>query len=66
MTTIGNCIANRRIELGLSQEEVARAIGKTQAAVSKIESGHITPSVGMLRLLADALKLKMSEILEGP
>jgi transcriptional regulator with XRE-family HTH domain len=65
MNIIGSCIANRRIDLGLSQQEVARKIGKTQAAISNIEAGKRTPSIGMLHLIAQALQVQMSQILEG-
>ena len=65
MRTLGQTVSNRRFQLGLSQGELARRIGKTQASISKIEAGKQIPSLGMLSLLANALRLKMDEILQG-
>ena len=62
---IANRIYSRRLELGLSQQELAQALGTTQTAVSRYESGDRTPSIGFLRLLAQQLKLSLAELLEG-
>jgi ribosome-binding protein aMBF1 (putative translation factor) len=40
---------------GLSQEELARRMGTTKAAISRLESGRHRPSVETLRRLAEAL-----------
>lgn len=39
--TIGDVIRNRRKELGMTQEDLARAVGTTKATVSRWESGDI-------------------------
>ena len=40
MTDIGKNIANRRIELGLTQEELAKKMGyKSKTSINKIEKG---------------------------
>lgn len=40
---------------GLSQEELARRMGTTKAAISRLESGRHRPTVETLRRLAEAL-----------
>jgi transcriptional regulator with XRE-family HTH domain len=62
-TTIVTNIYRRRVELGLSQQQVAQSIGVKQATISRFESGDRTPSVGMLRLLAETLRVSIAEIL---
>ena len=40
---------------GLSQQELARRMGTTKAAISRLESGRHRPTVETLRRLAEAL-----------
>ena len=40
---------------GLSQEELARRMGTTKAAISRLESGRHRPTVETMRRLAEAL-----------
>jgi ribosome-binding protein aMBF1 (putative translation factor) len=40
---------------GLSQDELARRMGTTKAAISRLESGRHRPTVETLRRLAEAL-----------
>lgn len=48
-------IAELRRALGLSQEELAALIGKSQSAVSQIENGSIALSVDLLRSIVQQL-----------
>ncbi|WP_370081360.1 multiprotein-bridging factor 1 family protein [Streptacidiphilus sp. MAP12-16] len=48
-------IRERRQGLGWSQAQLARAAGTGQAVVSRIEAGHLNPTVDMLGRLADAM-----------
>ncbi|WP_406494534.1 helix-turn-helix domain-containing protein [Streptomyces sp. NBC_00846] len=52
---IGNAIQARRTALGLSQSELAQLARTTQAQVSRIERGAITPTLPILERLARAL-----------
>ena len=52
---VGNRIRERRLELGLSQGKLARAIGTDQSKVSHWEAGHCEPKVFNALLLAKAL-----------
>ena len=60
---IANNIYRRRTELGLSEQELAERLGVTQPTISRYESGDRTPSIEFLRVLAQELKVSMSEIL---
>ena len=44
-----------RAKAGLTQSEVARRMGTTQAVISRIESMNSNPSLGFLKKLAFAL-----------
>lgn len=48
-------IRERRLELGISQQEMAEALGVTQSAVALWELGRTEPSTHNLRRLADVL-----------
>src|SRR3954447_19861880 len=53
--TPGELIRATRCELGLSQRQLAFRAGTTQAAVSRIESGRVSPSFATLRELMHAM-----------
>jgi ribosome-binding protein aMBF1 (putative translation factor) len=49
-----------RAERGLTQGELAKRIGTTQANVSKLERGEFNPSVKFLRRFAKALNMRLT------
>ena len=56
--TIGEMIRDRRKELGLTQDDIARTIGTTKATVSRWESGDIHKMKrSMIAALAKVLQL---------
>ncbi|MFB7722815.1 MULTISPECIES: helix-turn-helix domain-containing protein [unclassified Nocardia] len=55
---LANAIRERRIELGLTQAQLAQRAGLHQPDVSRLESGGGTPTIGMLDRLAHALELR--------
>jgi transcriptional regulator with XRE-family HTH domain len=59
---LGLAAAQRREELGLTQEQMALSGGLHQRWVSNIENGWRNPSYGSLRRLAAALDLTTSEL----
>ncbi len=63
MNLIGQQIKRRREELGYSQTDLARIIGKSPAAISQFESGHRFPSTQVLTKLADALRVTTEYLL---
>lgn len=63
---LGQIVRSQRVELGLSQEELAERIGDgiTQTQVSKLERGDVTlPRRARMELIAAALKLPLGELL---
>jgi transcriptional regulator with XRE-family HTH domain len=53
---LGQMVYDRRMELGLTQAELAEQAGMTQPQLSRLESGGATPTVPLLARLATALK----------
>jgi ribosome-binding protein aMBF1 (putative translation factor) len=52
---IGQAVRKRRLELGLSQTEVATRADMTQPALSRLEAGGAVPTIPVLERLAAAL-----------
>jgi HTH-type transcriptional regulator/antitoxin HipB len=52
---LGQAVRARRLELGMSQTELAQGAGMTQSAVSRLEAGGSVPTIGVLERLAAAL-----------
>jgi putative transcriptional regulator len=52
--TVGNNLRGFRLEAGLTQEEVAKAIGVTRQTVIAMEKGNYVPSV-LLALMSARL-----------
>ncbi|WP_212748774.1 helix-turn-helix transcriptional regulator [Nocardia cyriacigeorgica] len=52
---LGRAIRERREDLGLSQTELARRAGTSQAAISRLEAGEHVPTLNLLDRLAAAL-----------
>lgn len=52
-------IACLRIDRGMSQEELARRAGTKQPNIARLESGRHTPSLGLLRRVAEALDAEL-------
>lgn len=63
--TLGQRIAQRRKQLGLSQEALADAVGVSRQAVSKWELDEAQPDAAKIVLLAQALELTTDELLLG-
>lgn len=64
MRVIYTNIKNRRKELGLSQEELARLIGYTdRSSISKIEKGKVDLSIDTINAFAKALDIEPSVLM---
>jgi transcriptional regulator with XRE-family HTH domain len=59
----GSRLEQFRSDAGLSQTQLAKAVGTSQSAVSQMESGERKPSFDMLRRLAKALKVSPAHLL---
>lgn len=53
--TAGELIRTRRSAYGLTQEQLARRAGTTQAALSRLERGELSPTVATLERLLGCL-----------
>lgn len=62
---IGLFIRDRRLALGMTQQQLAVRMGVTDKAVSKWERCVSYPDITLLRSLADALEVSVSELLAG-
>lgn len=52
---VAELVATTRKEMGISQQELSEKTGIPQANISKIENGNYTPSLSILKRLADGL-----------
>lgn len=62
---LGQAVYDRRAQLGLSQTELARRAGMTQAQISNIEGGDSVPTLPLLTRLAKALEASLTIDLDG-
>ena len=63
MNSVGRIIKEKRENSGLSQNQLAKKAGISQAALSALEAETKNPSVETVFLLADALDCTVSELL---
>jgi predicted transcriptional regulator len=56
---IADKVADRRIELGLSQRELAELCGTTQSAIARLERGGRPPRIDTLLRIAEALECEL-------
>lgn len=56
---LARLVIRHRAALGISQEELARRVGTSHSAISRIESGRHKTSVETLRRLARALGVRL-------
>jgi predicted transcriptional regulator len=61
-TTVGDLIAKRRNELGMTQFELSAAVGVSRAQIANIESGRHDPPISRLRDFGTALKCSMKDL----
>lgn len=54
----------KRIEKGLTQEQLGKAVGVSYRAIYQYESGRREPNLKTLRALALALKCKIDDIVD--
>lgn len=52
-------VARLRIERGLTQAELAERVGTRQPNIARLESGRLTPSLDLLRRVAEALNAEL-------
>lgn len=64
LTSLGNQIRKKRMELGISQAELSRKIYKDKQSLERVENGKINPSIYYLSEIAEGLHLSLSELLK--
>lgn len=47
-------VIRKRIELGMSQKQLAEKAGTKQSAISRLESGNYNPTLRMMQKIAEA------------
>jgi transcriptional regulator with XRE-family HTH domain len=52
---IADLVAERRLALGMSQQELAQAVGTTQSAIARLETGGRPPRIDTLLRISEAL-----------
>lgn len=66
VTSMGNYLADRRMELGLTQKEISEMVGVSEATVSRWESGAIANMRrDKIKLYAEVLKVSPTFIISG-
>ncbi len=60
--SIGDSIRARREELGLSQESLALECGLHRTYISQLERGKKSPTLRVLIVIAQVLKIEPSEL----
>lgn len=55
---LARIVIRRRLDLGLTQEQLAERMGTSHSAISRIESGQHSTSVQTLQRLGDALEMR--------
>ncbi|QND51827.1 helix-turn-helix transcriptional regulator [Phyllobacterium sp. 628] len=59
----GLAVKERRIALGISQEELAMRIGADQAYISRIEAGQMNVTLETAEQVAEAVQSNVAELL---
>jgi putative transcriptional regulator len=57
-----NRLRDRRVERGLTQEELGQVVGLTRQSIIAIEKGRFTPSVHTALMLASALNVLVDDL----
>lgn len=57
-------IAQRRIALGMTQQQLAEEIGSTQQTIAQWELGKRDPRISSLLRLAEALNCNVNELIQ--
>lgn len=53
-------LAELRSKAGLTQKELAEKLGKPQSTISRIETGEMNPSIGLVIEIVNGLEKKFS------
>jgi transcriptional regulator with XRE-family HTH domain len=59
-----NTLKRVRVRRGLTQQALADRVGAHRVTIAKLETGKLRPSVDMLEGLAEALRVKVTDLLK--
>lgn len=62
MLVIMQTIQERRVELGMTQKELAALAGVNPGTISRLESGSLAPSLSVASKVARALELPIESL----
>lgn len=62
---IGNRIKNKRIELHMTQNQLSQKANISMTYLSKIEHGHVTPTLETYALISNILDLDLAHLITG-
>lgn len=65
LSTLGECLREKRIEMKMTQEYVAEKIGVTRQAVAKWENDQATPNMSNLSALARLYNIPTDELIKS-
>jgi len=57
--SLASALIKARADADMTQEQVAQAMGTTQAVIARLESGKVLPSTRTLKRFADATKTRL-------
>lgn len=64
-STVRRRMKTKRIESGITQDELAQAAGIDRKTVNRIENGHFSPNLDTFFRLCVALNVRPSELMKG-
>lgn len=53
-------VIDKRLALGITQQQLAERIGTKQSAIARFESGNTNPSLGFISKIASALETQLT------
>lgn len=62
MSVLGDNLKKRRLELDISQAEMAKIVNKAPETYCRYEAGTLKPDIDTLLLIADALQITIDEL----
>ena len=62
---LGSRVRQLRVASGMTQEQLAEACGLDRKTVNRFETGALSPAVDRLFVIADALGVTASQLLDG-
>lgn len=62
---VGNNIRKLRLQMGLTQKELAYACGLSNGMISKVENSVAVPALGTLMRIAEVLNVKVSTLMQA-